>query len=715
MTSANVCPVRRGSRWAAAGLVGVCLGSTPVIASADHLVAEQSEAESGYTAVEELSYETIVDATDGYSATLRVRVALHNSSLSTRDAVHTIALPFSAQLESISAARGGAWTKGKATEQEHERGRRNPGSVYVRSVAPATPFDIPGAQLVVFGIEPGSTIQVELEVEVFPRLRGDHWELDLPARGNELLALAADRRVIVQGLRDGEGFSVDEQDAAGSPFITTRPRDTVTVSWPAHIKSRAVLDGRYEVTPGPPGFDDGRFRLYLRLGPTKPVRPRHVVAVVDRSRSTSQALDRHTQRALASLFDALPPTTSFDALGFNRTTVDLLQGFEGPTRVGDAKARAALNAALADADRGQGTNLVHALEAAAAKTRGKRDALIVVMTDGMFPARTSPRDIARAFEKAVQGQSRPEVLFVIDDPLVMRTGLSPDHPVSRAAAAIGARISLKTLSAIRPDTVLSELLSAPRVLGDLDVRMAKNMVLDDEIPDGLVAGSFVLLRGHYIGKPARRVELRGSLGGTKIRRHLPVTRNERRPDALVATTEGDLDAAVDEGFVLPPWYPESEDAAALRAITQAGRSGKEQRGYLDRRMFRNYLSTRVLPRARVCYNRALRRDVGQSGRVVLEMEVAKGEVMLADTIESKLATDDADLVACMTEAAWALDIPAGKLDDQIYRIRYPLRLVPPEKGRSARVERMADEMLQILLGKPADPPPLPADILTNDE
>jgi hypothetical protein len=172
------------------------------------------------------------------------------------------------------------------------------------------------------------------------------------------------------------------------------------------------------------------------------------------------------------------------------------------------------------------------------------------------------------------------------------------------------------------------------------------------------------------------------------------------PQALVAVTEGDIDQAVTEGLVLPPWYGPGAQRVARRGITQAGRVGYEKKGYLDRKIFRHYLTTRVLPRARVCYNAALTRNPHQAGRIMLQMEIGKGEVMLARTEESELEADDAKLVDCMTEAAWALDIPAGKLDDQMYRIRYPLRLVPPEDGVPARVERISDELLQILLAQP---------------
>lgn len=132
----------------------------------------------------------------------------------------------------------------------------------------------------------------------------------------------------------------------------------------------------------------------------------------------------------------------------------------------------------------------------------------------------------------------------------------------------------------------------------------------------------------------------------------------------------------------------------------SGRAGREVKGHLDERIFKYYLTTRVLPRARACYNRSLTRHTDQEGRVLLEMEVGKGEVMLARTAHSDLKHTDSELVDCMTEAAWSLDIPAGKLDDQVYRLRYPLSLIAPEEGKvSGRVERIPDEIMEVLLGR----------------
>src|SRR5690606_7146624 len=260
--------VRTGDGWAriAAPCAALLLAWVASVrpAAADQLSAEPYDGEVGYSAIEELSYEAFIDATDGFAARFRIRVALRNASLSPRDAVHTVALPFAAHLEGLAIAHDGQWSAGVPTQVTAGSDRRDPGSVFVRPIAPRTRTDVPAAEIVVFGLDPGAILQVELSARVYPRLRGDRWELDLPARGSEIPSLAAERRILVPGLSAEQAFFVDDRSNEGRPFIVTRPTDGVTVAWPARIQSRTALEGHLEAIPGPPGFDDGDLRLFLR-------------------------------------------------------------------------------------------------------------------------------------------------------------------------------------------------------------------------------------------------------------------------------------------------------------------------------------------------------------------------------------------------------------------------------------------------------------------
>src|SRR5690606_35575695 len=103
-----------------------------------------------------------------------------------------------------------------------------------------------------------------------------------------------------------------------------------------------------------------------------------------------------------------------------------------------------------------------------------------------------------------------------------------------------------------------------------------------------------------------------------------------RPAAIAAAIgEDDREQATQEGLALPDWYTPSMRRVTSMNIAQAGRVGWQATGQLDSNIIERQLRTRVLPRARACYNQALTRNQVLSGRVALTMEVGKGEVMLA--------------------------------------------------------------------------------------
>ncbi|MFO0634743.1 MAG: hypothetical protein U0168_18010 [Nannocystaceae bacterium] len=121
-------PVRRGLPRALALALGMALGGGTAIARADQLDAEIGDDERGYFPVQELSYEAIVDA-DGDrddAVTLRLRVALLNTSGNPRDVVHTLALPVGAELVGLQIARDGTWHPGSVTTLAGTAGPRDP-------------------------------------------------------------------------------------------------------------------------------------------------------------------------------------------------------------------------------------------------------------------------------------------------------------------------------------------------------------------------------------------------------------------------------------------------------------------------------------------------------------------------------------------------------------------------------------------------------------
>src|SRR5690606_14179552 len=159
---------------------------------------------AGYVPIDELSYETIIRPGAGFDAELAIRVALQNTSAASQDMVMALALPQGSELTGFAIAHGGEWIEGAVSKLDERggdvtRGRRDPGTVFVRELPPADFGDLPGAEIVAFGLGSQSTMQIELRLRVFPTLRGDRWQLDLPRRNAEIPNLVDQRRVVVQG------------------------------------------------------------------------------------------------------------------------------------------------------------------------------------------------------------------------------------------------------------------------------------------------------------------------------------------------------------------------------------------------------------------------------------------------------------------------------------------------------------------------------------
>lgn len=701
-----IAPTPSGVRFVAAAVLA-CSFATPTLggARADTLEVDPS---GGYVPIDELSYEVIVRPGAGYEAELALRVALENTSAKSQDMVMALGVPHGSELVGVSIADGGDWIEGRVSKVSaggHDgdpgKGRRDPGTVFARELPPA-PGELPAVEIVAFGLASRSTTQVELRLRVHPSLRGDRWQLDLPRRNAEIPNLSEQRRVIVQGLPDGDGFWIDDTPSGGVPYMVTRAEDAISVSWPARLTSGAALDGSYEVSRDSDG-QGGRLRLVLRLGPSRPIAPDHVLLIVDRSKSSSSSLPRESGRMFNTLLDSLPASTTFDAITFAHEAERLLdpahfQPGDAP-RADDEAVRAELARALQVVVPGQGTDLRAAMQLAGRQlaARGAKRPLIVVVTDGMLPPSIGAKDVGDALGGALGKAKRPEILFVVDDPLLNLRGLPADHAIANLAAGLGARISLETLANLGAAQI-SELLSAPNVLGKLDISLPETVVLDEPLPVGLVAGDFVAIEGTYGGRPPSTVTVRGRLGKSKVSATFKPAKREPRPQAIAAALrEADRERAGEEGLALPIWYTPSMRRTTSMNISQAGKVGYVATGQLDSDIIARQLRTRVLPRARACYNQALSRNQVIAGRVELRMEVGKGEVMMAGLTKAELTYDDERLLDCLERSAWQMDVPAGNLDTQVYVINYPLEFVPPEGGQPPRTGETRDPMFERLI------------------
>jgi hypothetical protein len=96
-------------------------------------------------------------------------------------------------------------------------------------------------------------------------------------------------------------------------------------------------------------------------------------------------------------------------------------------------------------------------------------------------------------------------------------------------------------------------------------------------------------------------------------------------------------------------------------------------GELDENIVRTLLVRNLAPRARACYQAALRKDPRAEGRLDLVLEMSRGEVTSVQAASSSFRTPDMEV--CVIEAAYALQVPrvAAEYDDgTIVVARYPL-------------------------------------------
>lgn len=671
-------------------------------ARADNLVTESARGYEGYSAVEELSYEVFVEpnAKRPGRATVLIRQTLLNSVSEPHDAVSTLGVPPNARVVGLRVARNGEWREGLDTDvsTRPDKGQREPGDVFAQLIPPAQTGAVGGIEIVAYAIEGNATIQVEVELDVPVAVRGKRWELELPPRARQTSVLKSERRISVRGL-DDEEFWVDGIGSGGDPTIVIDHDEFPLIQWPAHLGKGPTLASNLDVTPDVFG-SGGRFRLQVRLGQDRMNTPQHVVLLIDQSSSTDAKLQKHARTMVRELFGQLPADTTFDAIGFHQSATPLVALDVGYGSVDDPNDVGELDRALAAGQQHEGSDLSQAIELAAARmqARGAKNNAIVVVTDGMMPTGPGSDGMESRFTQALGKQRRPEIIFMVDDPLLHQRGVPGDHPVAKAAARLGARVTLQDLArADQPND--GPLLAAPRVLGELGLSLPKGVTLDAPLPNAIIAGQYVVIEGHYEAEYPRSLRLKGRLGKRKLSVTAKARRTGKVPDAVAASLdpEADRQALAESGFAFPEWYTRNAMQASRVAIERAGRNAAPARGSLTSDIFLRYLRQRVLPRSQACYRSAVNRDPRLAGRVTFDFEIGKGEVMLASVSAAELTLEDESFESCLEQAAWAMRVPKSSLDDQIYRVRYPINFHAPQDAPDTVKSDGSDPIVDLLV------------------
>ncbi len=670
---------RHATRAVARLLAGaVALG--PAAAAADTVQADPKvAAEAGYAPVAELSHEVIVEPRARGRAWLRYRMALNNASAVPRDVVVTWGLPAGARIEGLSILREGRWVPGVPVRDLDTRTARDVGSFFVRTVEVGA---VSAGELVAFQIPPETTVQVEVTVRAATTLRAGRYEIRLPERGKPSPGVARRRRILVRGV---DRFWVDETPSGTSPVLEVEANRENVVAWSAADRGFSGL--RVEARATPDGFGGSSLDVVLEVGRGRLRSFDRVVVLVDRSVSTDPTLPDKAIRALGVLFEAMPPSVALAGAVFARHVTPL----EAPrgARVGDYHAlRDRWRSQILAHGRAPGTDVYGALARALdeAARAGARRPLVLLVTDGMVPQAPPPAGLARRLRRA-------DVLLLVDVPAEYEPP-GPRHPVVAFADAVSGRLAPVPLAAIDAHNAAA-VLAAPQVARLRSVR-ARGVRFADPLPPFVPSGARVVAHGVRASGRPRRVEVTASLGGTTVRRTVPVRVRAPAPAAFGVHLYAVERDAVRDGFALPVWYRDRLRRAALDEVRRAGRGGDGLRGLLTQDIIRSYLRIRVLPRVRVCHRHAVARARDQAGRAVLRFEIARGEVMGVALEDVELVHDDPALTACLVDAGWALDVPAARRDDTVYHVRYPVRLLPAAAGPA--VTREDEATLRSLLG-----------------
>lgn len=459
--------------------------------------------------------------------------------------------------------------------------------------------------------------------------------------------------------------------------------------------------------------------------------PDRVLFLIDRSRSVGPGGLEAERDAAKRLLLALPPSTVWNAVFFDRVQAQL---FPAP-RTATRQAMAALDDEMVTARLANGTDLSAALKAAGDLLRrepaafGPR-ALLVLLSDGAVgPMTTWTAPAGRgaapapALAKGAAGQpnrerppdkatkaapAAPDVLGAIPGVELMIAAFSvrpnDDPPVSpaerRTLQAVAARGHLggveRALRVGELEAALPEALAALRLGGDafalrLELRDGPEVVAPAISPG---AGTATILS---LKSKARSWGPAALLAETGAQTHsVPLHVVNVEPRWLSSAAPAGPEARL---FVGP-------SVAAL--VEPVARPGVEPEppgpsGFLERSVVRDALSLAFTPRARACYlNRsaATPADRDLTGRVRLALDLIRGEVDDARVESSTLRRPAIE--ACLREAAFAFNVPRTYRNDErvtavlnlVFRPRSPDKpLATTEPGVSREIDLLVDGAL----------------------
>jgi hypothetical protein len=464
----------------------------------------------------------------------------------------------------------------------------------------------------------------------------------------ERLPVPADVTVTTQGAVD--------VDIAGARRTRARGRASTRSGWevswaprdPAPGAGAPTLDARVALAALSP--TETAIAYSVRSRPARSAgAPTSVLLVIDRSRSVGLPGLSAEHDLARRVLEALPPSTRFDALFFDRATKRMFPMSRPATR----EAIGALEDEMVPARMHNGTDLTTALRDAGALLRREQSTfaprtLLLVLTDGALPAGLDGAALDRALGPTPD-LDLSVAAFIVRPP--------DDDPVGREV-----RQALSDFAASRR--------GGARVLRIADVADAVTAALADLDRGGDVAGLRARVDGRQYtlapslgpdtvasgvmsaaGKPPRAIELEVMSHGKRIA--LPA-RPVRVPAEWLRAWSASAPRPPKPRLLVTP--------GVLALVEPIVRSSPEPeplvKGSMDRLVMRNVLSLAYMPRARACYlaragSSAASRDL--TGKVRVAIDVVRGEVERAVVESSTLAR--ADIETCLREGAFDIEVP----------------------------------------------------------
>ena len=614
-----------------------------------------------------------------------------------QEALLDLALPDGAALVSIEVKDHGRWMRVDPAAKGTDVADAYRAASAARGVTPVSePYDDGAAyrlRLLRGAGQGNAPSLVRVRFAAVPTAAGDHVQLRFPAAA-ERLPPPAEVTVRVRGAADVTIAGVRTAIAGGTAGGRASTRGAWDVAWtPRDPASHAPpLDVRLAVAALAP--QETAVALSARQRPAPPADPpASVLFLVDRSRSVGLPGLSAERDLVRALIEALPPSTRFDTLFFDRAAKRLFTMSRPATR----QAIEAFETEMVPDRLQNGTDLPAALHEAGellkreAATWGPRTWLVVV-TDGALGDDVTGSALEHALPP-VPGVDLAVAAFTIrpmDDEPVGSHAREALRALAAARGGLARELRANQIADAVP-AALADLrrggdLGALRLVADGTERPIAGTLA----PGGLLAGILTLK-----GPPPRTLRVEGLAQG----RPIAVAPPPAHLDAAWLRPGVTAGAEKARRFISTPSLVAMVEPSAPLAAEGGGPMVK---GSLDRMVVRNTLSLAYMPRARACYlNRSgatpALRDL--SGRVRLAIDLVRGEVDRA-TIESS-TLQNPDIESCLRRSAFEIEVPRAARNDapvtavlnMVFQPRTPDKKADVDLGAvGAQIDLVIEEM-----------------------